>query len=128
MSFASISDYEAKYGSVEDEGALQAWLDDATTSLTSLLGDSLDPADAVQASLLTTICRDMVHRAFASVAPGYGVTSYSQGANGFNESMSYANATGDLYLTKWERSLLGIGEQELGWYDPYDQSELGGAS
>ena len=128
MSFATISDYEAKYGSVGDEDALQAWLDDATVYLTALLGGSLDPEDAVQASLLMTVCRDMTHRAYASVAPGYGVTSYSQGANGFNESMSYANATGDLYLTKAERLLLGIGTQQVGWYDPYDQSELGGAS
>lgn len=128
MSFASISDYEAKYGSVGDRTTLQAWLDDATTYLTGMLGGSLDPSDAGQAGLLRTVCRDMVHRAYASVAPGYGVTSYSQGANGFSESMSYANATGDLYPTKTERLLLGIGVQEVGWYDPFDQSELGGAS
>ena len=128
MSFASISDYEDKYGSAGDDVALQAWLDDATTHLTALLGGTLDPDDAAQAALLRTVCRDMAHRAYASVAPGYGVTSYSQGANGFSESMSYANATGDLYLTKTERMLLGIGTQQVGWYDPYDQSELGGAS
>ena len=128
MSFASISDYEAKYGEVGDVCALQTWLDDATVHLTALLGETLDPENATQTAALMTVCRDMAHRAYASVAPGYGVTSYSQGANGFNESMSYANATGDLYLTKAERLLLGIGTQQVGWYDPYDQSELGGAS
>ena len=128
MSFASIDDYEAKYGSVGDESVLQAWLDDATVHLTALLRGTIDPEDEDQAGLLRTVCRDMAHRAYASVAPGYGVTSYSQGANGFSESMSYANATGDLYLTKAEKALLGIGNQQIGWYDPYDQSELGGAS
>lgn len=128
MSFASIEDYEQKYGTAADKYALQAWLDDATTHLTVLLGGSLDPGDADQASVLKTVCRDMAHRAYASVAPGYGITSYSQGGNGFSESLSYANATGDLYLTKTERMLLGIGSQQIGWYEPYDQSELGGAS
>ncbi len=128
MSFANIDDYEAKYGSIEDEDSLQEWLDDATAHLTALLGATFDPDDVGQARLLRSVCRDMVHRAFASIAPGYGVTSYSQGANGFNESVSYANATGDLYLTRAERLLLGIGTQQVGWYEPYDQAELGGAS
>ena len=128
MSFASISDYERKYGPVENASSLQEWLDDATTYLTALLGASFDAEDEEQATRLRTVCRDMAHRAFASVAPGYGVTEFSQGGNGFSESMSYANATGDLYLTKTERALLGIGDQQVGWLEPYDQSDLGGSS
>ena len=128
MSFASIDDYERKYGVVEDSLALQEWLDDATNYLTKLLGESVDQECASQSRTLMTVCRDMTHRAYASVAPGCGVTSYSQGANGFTESVSFGNATGDFYLTKWEKLALGIGDQQVGWYDPYDQSDLGGTS
>lgn len=126
MSFASVADYEAKYGSVDDAAILRAWLDDATAYLTALLGSSYDPDDAGQAALLRTVCRDMAHRAFAGAAPGYGVSSYAQGANGFTESLSFANAMGDLYLTKAEKALLGIGAQQVGWYEPCVQPEIGG--
>lgn len=126
MSFASVADYEAKYGSAGDAATLQAWLDDATAYLTVLLGSSYDPDDAGQAALLRTVCRDMAHRAFAGAVPGYGISSYEQGANGFTESMSFANAMGDLYLTKTEKTLLGIGDQQVGWYEPYSQPALGG--
>jgi len=125
MSFATVAEYEAKYGAVEDEGVLQVWLDDATTMLTAHLGSSYDPKDEAQAAALRVVCRDMVHRAFASAAPGIGVQSVSASANGFSESYTYANSTGDLYLTKAERLMLGLGNQDVRWMEPYLQEELG---
>lgn len=118
MSFATVSDYEAKYGEVADAERLQVWLDDVTTYLTKLLGNRYDATDEAQAAALRVVCRDCTHRAFESNAPGFGVSNYSQSANGFTESMTYANATGDIYVTKNERKMLGIGGMSAGYLKP----------
>lgn len=118
MSFATVADYEAKYGTVADADRLQVWLDDVTTYLTNRLGSRYNAEDETQAAALKMVCRDMTHRAFESNAPGFGVSNYSQSANGFTESMTFANATGDIYMTQNERRMLGIGGNHAGYLTP----------
>lgn len=112
MSFATIEDYEAVYEEYADHDVLQAWLDDATALLTQLLGARLDPEDEVQAENLKSVCRSMVSRILKRGAP-YGVTQVSLTESGFGQSMTYADATGDLFPKKWELARLGLGDQEL---------------
>lgn len=115
MSFATVAEYEAKYGPVDDESVLQVWLDDATTYLTAQLGSRYDAHDAQQAAVLKTVCRDCTHRAYASGTPGIPVKSQTQMASSFSETVTYANPTGDFYLTKTERSMLGLGGSSVGY-------------
>lgn len=112
MSFATVADYEAKYGAVDDTAVLQEWLDDATTTLTGWLGDRVETIDA---DVLRMVCRDMAHRAYDTGMPGIPAKSWTQQANGFMEQVTYANPTGDFYLTKNERSLLGLGGSSVGF-------------
>lgn len=42
-----------------------------------------------------------------------GVTQSTQTANGFTESLSYANPAGDMYLTGAEKRALGCGVQRM---------------
>lgn len=112
MSFATVADYEAKYKAVDDTAVLQEWLDDATTTLTGWLGDRVETIDA---DVLRMVCRDMAHRAFDTGTPGIPAKSWTQQANGFMEQVTLANPTGDFFLTKNERSLLGLGGSSVGF-------------
>ena len=46
-------------------------------------------------------------------------TNVSQGAGGYTASVGVYNPSGDFYLTKQEKRLLGIGGGRVGMTDPY---------
>lgn len=115
--FATVEDYEARYGEVEDEARLSALLSDASLFLASQRGLSIDPDDATQAALLTAVTCAMVHRSM--MAGSYaGFSNVSQGAGGYTASVGVYNPSGDFYLTKGERRALGIGGARIGSVAP----------
>lgn len=90
--------------------ASQMILDEDTRGL-------LDDLTAPTQTLISIVC-SMVIRAMASgVEAGPPVTQYSYGSGPVNESRTYANPTGDLYLTKSERRRLGFSRQRAGAVD-----------
>lgn len=116
--FATVGDYTARYGPVDDEKRLATMLSDASSFLASQRGLAVDPGDELQASLLTAVTCAMVHRSM--VAGSYaGLSNVSQGAGGYTASATVYNPGGDFYLTKGERSALGIGAGRIGQTDPY---------
>lgn len=121
MAYASADEFRGVWDTEMTDARLATWLDRASDVIDDLLGD----VSGTKASTLRAVCIDMVHRADASPTAGMGVSSYSQGANGFSENIGYANPMGDLYLTKQEMMRLGIGARQVGFYVPYDQAELG---
>ena len=118
MSFATPEEYKAKYGTDVESGMLQAWLDDVSAYLRAEMGGRLDAHDDAQAASLRVVCLSATRRAPESAAPGFGVNQMSQSANGFSESYSFANPSGDVYLTKAERRMLGIGRMRIGSIRP----------
>lgn len=75
---------------------------------------------------LVSIACSMVIRAMASgVEVGPPVTQGSWSAGSFSASNTYANPTGDLYLTKSERRRLGFSRQRAGavdmWAGAYEE-------
>ncbi|MFR5000299.1 MAG: hypothetical protein ACLUCU_07595 [Slackia sp.] len=46
-----------------------------------------------------------------------GVSNYSEGAAGITASVTYANPSGDLYMTATEKAALGIGGGFVGVFD-----------
>lgn len=114
MTFCTVEQYRAKYPeSTLEDSVLLVWLEDASTMLADLLGSRYDADDGAQAATLKSVCRDVVHRAIDVESPAFGVTQWTEAANGFSESLQYSNATMDSYLTKWELARLGIGGQKL---------------
>ena len=119
-SFATIEGYEARYGEVEDEQLLQQVLDDASRRIRSECRahavDTIDP-DEEFADCLMQVCRDMAHRVLDvetdkdSEIP-LGATNYSTSADGFTKSYGFQSSGGsgfgDLYLTRGEKTLLGL--------------------
>ena len=116
MRFAEVFDIEARWRALSAEEAVRAGvlIEDASAMLQSLV--SVDADDARQAELLKTVCCSMVIRAMSATASdSYGATQMSMTAGAYSQSWTYSNPTGDLYLTRQEKKLLGIGGGRVGW-------------
>lgn len=113
MAYADVSDLEVRWRTLttDEQARAEALLDDASAMLDAYV--TVDETDEKQAQLLKIVTCNMVERAMSTSAEDgvdlYGVTQQSMTAVGFTRQLSYANPTGDLYITKAERKLLKIG-------------------
>lgn len=113
MAFATINDVESRWRALDsdEQARATALLDDASAMLSSQLGDVEIEEGSTLDYALTAVCANMVIRAMsASASDLYGVTQSAMTAGPYTQSMSYANPTGDLYITKAEKAMLGIGD------------------
>lgn len=116
--FATVKDYEARYGEVGDEARVSALLQDATNIIASQSGFELRDGDDTFIGVLETVACAMVHRSLMSGAYA-GLSNVSQGAGGYNASVSVYNPGGDLFLTDNERRALGLEGGRVGMSDPW---------
>ena len=119
MAFAVVSDIEARWRTLSADEASRAstLIDDATAMLSALV--KVDAADAQQAELLNTVCCNMVIRAMAqSGMDTFGVSQAALTAGPYTQSFSYSNPSGDMYLTKLEKKLLGVSIGYIGSIRP----------
>lgn len=117
--FATTNDLATRWRplSAQEEATAQALLDDAAAVIRAEcpgIEERLAPSDGSAPTLdpavpLLVSCA-MVKRAMMSGEMG-GVKSTQETAGPFSQSLSFANPTGDLYLTKAERRMLGCGSQ-----------------
>lgn len=108
MAYATLADLEARYGPVVDQRRATVLLDDAATMLDGLV--AVDTSDAHQMDALKMVSCAMVNRSLlASSSDSFGVSQASYTMGPFTESATYANPSGDMYLTASERRLLGVG-------------------
>lgn len=108
MAYATVADLEARYGEVDEslEGRAEALLDDAATIIESRV--RVDISDQQQLQRLRLVSCAMVNRAMqAAESDAYGVSEASYTMGPFTQSASFANPSGDLYLTSGELRLLG---------------------
>lgn len=112
MAYAEYSDVILRYPLVADQAQdrINALLEDAAAIIDFELEDAgieVDPENLTQAQNLKSVSCSMVARASATDGM-YGVSSLTQMAGPIQQSASYSNPTGDLYLTAGERRRLGI--------------------
>ncbi len=118
--FASIEELEQRWRTLDTaertraktllEDASQMLLDEDTRGV-------LSPLTEPTLTLKRVVCA-MVMRAMASgIAEGPPVTQASNAMGPFNEARTFANPTGDLYLTKAERRSLRFTGQRAGGVD-----------
>ena len=110
MAFATYSDIESRWRTLSA---------DERTKATTLLGDAstilkqrvaVVDGDADQAEALKVVSCGMVIRAMvASASSAFGVDEMSATMGPFAQTAHYSNPNGDLYLTKSEKRMLGIG-------------------
>ena len=106
-SFATVEDYETRYGDVEDPERIQTLLFDASVFIAAQPGFTLRAGDELQAANLVRVTCAVVHRAL-SAGDWAGLNSVSQSGGGYSASVNVANPTEDFYLTKADRRALGF--------------------
>ena len=110
MPFATYEDIEERWRSltVDEQTKATALLDDAAVVLSGLV--NVDSEDAEQAAKLNVVSVNMVIRSMvAGASDAFGVDELSATMGPFGRTAHFANPNGDLYLTKLEKRLLGIG-------------------
>lgn len=110
MLFADVSDIEARWRTLDsaERDRAQALIQDASAALTKLVHD-IDEEDDEQMQLLNLVCSNMVIRVMsATAADTYGASNMSMTAGPYTQQWTYSNPSGDLYVTKFEKRLLGI--------------------
>lgn len=116
--FATVEDYEARYGEVDDDKRISTLLSDASAFVASQPGFAVREGDDLQAAALTVVTCSLVYRK-VTAGDYAGLSSVSQGGGGYTASVSVYNPSGDFFLTKQERRMLGIGGGRVGMTDPY---------
>lgn len=101
FSFATVADYEARYGDVplSDEARIQLMLDDASDLIAGYLGESVDEVMATRPGLLRTMTTARVH--LLETVPT-GVRSESVGTT----SVTYATVSDRYALAMAEKAAL----------------------
>lgn len=113
MAYAEVADLEDRWRTLTSEERSRAGvlLGDAAVRLDVLCPPTAPPTTAELGARRIVSC-EMVKRAMASPGGGdVGVGSIQSGAGPFQETLKFANPTGDLYLTKSDRALLRCGNQ-----------------
>ena len=114
MAYAEVTDIERRWRdlSTEEQTRAEALIDDASAMLDAL-------CESVDADIARIVVSDMVIRAMsATQADSFGASSMSMTAGPYSQSWSYSNPSGDLYLTKLEKRMLGITASYIGSISP----------
>lgn len=118
-SFATHADLEARWRTLSpaDQARADVLLEDASALILDLKPDVEEWASP---TTLTAIVCAMVKRVMQGPADLDGVTQTQQTAGPFSQGVSFANPSGDLYLTKGEKKRLRIGVQRAFTVDLID--------
>lgn len=113
--FATVSDLEARWRTLtaDEKDTASTLLGDASTRLRLLYPDLQErvEADDTLAEGARIVTCAVVKRAMQSPVDAPPLTSQQTAAGPFQQTLSFANPTGDLYLTKADKLLLGYGSQ-----------------
>jgi len=119
MAYADVSDLEARWRelSTAEQERAEVLLEDASAVLDSLV--DVDETDTEQLEICKIVVCNMVQRSMvASEADAYGITQQSMTAGAYTQSVTYSNPSGDFYLTKMEKKMLGITNGYIGSIRP----------
>lgn len=122
--FASVGDYQARYG-FPDGSNLAEVLMDATREIAAELEAAginySNPTEAYSGRLMQ-VCRSMAHRAVGDGGDDhdipFGAKQVSEGAGSFTWSSTLGNPYGDMFITKAERKMLGLGMSRMAYSVP----------
>ena len=110
---ATPEDYAARYGDVADTARLGVLLADATSLLLSAYearwGEGYAPgAHPAFDRAAAAVCCLLANRVLSAPQMLTGATQYSQTAGGYNASVTYGSAMGEMYLGKTDLRRLGL--------------------
>ncbi len=127
--FATVDDYAARYGAPADPERAATLLEDASAILLSTYegfwGEAYEEgAHGDFDRSATAVCCLLVNRVLNAPAAMVGATQYSQAAGGYNASVTYGTALGEMYLGKTERKRLGLVGQSIRALRPIERGEV----
>lgn len=129
MVYATVSDLESRWRTLTAPEKTRAGvlLEDAAVRL-DVACPPTDPPTEAELSVRLIVSCEMVKRAMATPGglEGIGVSSVQAGAGPFQQTHQFTNPTGDLYLTKGDRALLGCGAQVAFTVPMADWGAVGG--
>ena len=108
--FAEVSDLEGRWRPLSDSE--QTIAETLLTDASIMVRNRASDAKHTDADTLRMVVCEMVKRAMAGpMAAGMGVNSIQQGAGPYQQTASFTNPLGDLYLSKSDLKDLGSGRQ-----------------
>ena len=108
--FAEVSDLEGRWRPLSDSE--QTIAETLLTDASIMVRNRASDAKHTDADTLRIVVCEMVKRAMAGpMAAGMGVNSIQQGAGPYQQTASFTNPLGDLYLSKSDLKDLGSGRQ-----------------
>ena len=109
--YADIHDLTAKYGQLTPAQleVAPAYLEDASILIRDILQSYGKSVEDFMEDTIRKITTDVAYRGLSAVNVGSAVSQSTVSAIGYSETFTYANPSGDLYLTKLEKKQLGIG-------------------
>lgn len=112
-SFASPDDLEKRWRplTMAERDTAEVLLGDASVEVRSALTRAGITGEQIDADAAKIVVCGMVKRSMIAGDAAAGVTTAQETTGPFSRSFTYSNPTGDLYLTKRERQLLGLGLQ-----------------
>lgn len=116
LPFATLDDLKALYPALEDSERERA--QSLLSLVTAAVASLCDWADKDPAVLKLVTCQATIRVLQAGEETPIGVTSQSWMASPFQGSTSYANPTGDIYFTSFEKNLLGVDEGDVLYANP----------
>ena len=116
MAYASHADIEARWRelSATEEAQADTLCADASAIIDSLVtvgDDKLELAKVV-------VCNMVIRAMSAAQSDNFGLSQGSMTAGPYTQSWTYANPSGDMYLTKMEKRLLGVTSGYIGSIRP----------
>ncbi len=111
--FASTDDLAKRWRPLTEaeRATAEVLLQDASVEVRSALKRGGVDTDDVDTDAAKIVVCGMVKRSMIAGDNSPGVTTAQETTGPFSRSFTYANPTGDLYMTKREKQLLGIGLQ-----------------
>lgn len=108
MAYATVDDLEAGWRELTAKEKARA---EVLLERASALIDSLTDTTNIDKVVLTTVCCSVVQRVMqVDDYDGIGLSRENITAGSYIQSYTYANPSGDMYLTKTEKQLLGLGK------------------
>ncbi|MDO4413067.1 Gp19/Gp15/Gp42 family protein [Cutibacterium sp.] len=105
--FATVGDLEARWRGLSqaEQSRAAVLIDDAS----ALIRDTVPGWEGVSEETLRAICCAVVRRAMGvGVDMPAGISSVCETGGPFSQQVSFANPTGDLYLTRAEKARMGV--------------------
>lgn len=116
MAYATVDDLSKRWRPIKPDEVERATtlLEDASMLIDSEMayaGKAINPEDEYQLSVARIVCCSIVKRVLASSFDG-DYTQISKTAGSFSEQFTFANPSGDMYLTAREYRMLGIPQHQ----------------